>query len=464
MVRARLTKRHVVAFALPNQNPVGVAPAQTAPVPPLSDATMERCADDLTLSDAQRDVLVGLVAEYQQHYLEDFYAASEARRTWIQDFWLSVMPELDESVDISELPLEQQDEIIRNRESLRRGFHPVPEITPGQMKKINDHSFEVGNKLLDGEQQHRDHLLASLFDMLAPDQAERWPMAIRRLDINMADQNPSNKHSPDDPRGRVDMLALMLRASEEQAELHPIADALRTPDRVIALELGDATMLDLARTVLAFESGYRNALKEYKRQRDEVSHDYITLFNNGQREEAAKLRKRELRALRSAWDMRIRLVDEIAEYARTIIDEDAAEAWQRRAREQFCPVLYLDDSTDMLHERIMVLDDLESSCRASVEELYRQHCVWRDEFLPRVVQLEIDDRCQFIFGTPEIEGDTRRRLLDAHEERMNRAERIMLQFRALLPTLHRDALDEWWKAWQEDIEHDQRAPTVNVRP
>lgn len=433
--------------------------------PPLSDAAMARFADDLTLSEAQRVVLLDLVAKYQAKFHEARSTYNEDRNEWTHQHYINAKPELDESFDISHLPFKEQQKIKSERRSFEGGGIPAGILNQQQLEEMNDHTIQLGVAFRKLDQQWRDETLAELRNLLAPEQHELWPMAMRRLDINIEDQNPTGRHSPDDPRRRVDMLAMLVSATEEDGgELHAFTDALLTPDRVLAFEKNNQDLIDLAGRVLAFEMSYRDALMMYERQVWESLHKMVTLSNRGDQESAASLERKELNARRRVWNVRLRFVEDIANISRELLGEEASRVWQRRCREQFCPVLFKEESTDMLFENILTLEDLDADLLVAMREIYERHVAWREEFKPRVMRLEIEERYEKVLNDPKDERGASERLEEAHQTRIDRAKQVNQQLRALLPPEHRAAFDAWWEAWQAEHSKYPYPHTIGVRP
>ena len=308
--------------------------------------------------------------------------------------------------------------------------------------------------------------------MLGPEQINRWPMAMRRLEINFEDQCRRSGYTgdnitADDPRRCVDMVGtIAMAAAEEGGELHALADALLTPDRVLEFERHDWHLIDLAEIVLAFETSYRSALETHRDEVREHLLEYTTRLNRGDRVAASRLERRKIDAVRRLWDLRLRFVDDVAHVAREAVSEESARAWLRRCDQRFCPVLYLGESTDMLYERILSLEDLETAVLEAIQDLYSRHCAWRDEVKARIVRLEIEERCSQLWSTYDDKGGTFARLEKAHQQRVDRARQVNQAMLSLLPPQHGPALraawDEWRRKW--DINPNLNPTTVYVRP
>jgi hypothetical protein len=443
------------------------APAggQSEPDYKLSDAATDRLADDLALSEAQRTMLLERVAAYQAMCRDELEKHNAKRRDWTRQFFISIMPELDESVDISHLSYEEQIPIEQGRQSLKRGGIPGGFMNGEQVEELNAKTRQLSTELQEIEQGVREEVLNGLREVLAPEQVERWPVAMRRLDINIDDQDPRNRYSADDPRRRVDMLAMIAAAAaEEEGELHDFAGALLAPDRVLEHERNDQDRIDIAELVLGFEVSYRDALESFRREKHEHLYEQVSLVNRGDKESAARLERKMVDAERRIWSVRQRFAEDMAHAAREKIGDEASRAWQRRCEVQFCPVLYLEESTDMLYKRIAAMEGLDPAIREMIEEVYRQHDAWREEFKPRVVKLEIEERCAKLWADPRDERGATERLENAHRERLDRARQVNERMRALLPAEHQSSFDEWLKAWRDDTGRVPYPFPVYVRP
>lgn len=439
--------------------------ARQGDTPPMTDAAMERFADDLSLSEAQEQFLHDLVENYRATYHEETEKYSEDRKVWTRQHYLNAMPELDPSYDISDRPRHELGEILRARRFFGMGFNPPNVLSRPQLEELNNHVHQMSVDFDLLEVKWRDEKLAALREVLAPGQSERWPVAIRRLDINIIDQKTGGKGVPNDPRRRVDMLAMLMAATEaDGGELHDYEDALRYPDQVLALETTNQGMIDLAQRVLAFELSYRRALQAYTQERDEHNIKFITHFNYGEMEIAAKHEQTILDARRRIWNVRLRFAEDIAALAGELLGEEAARAWLRRCHDRFCPTLYLQESTDMLFEKILALEDLDEEQLKAMREIYERHDAWREEFRPRVVRLEIEEICTALQSNPEDERGAMKRLLEAHQTRIDRAKQVNQQLRALLSPELQATFDEWFKAWREQHDRIEYAPPINVRP
>lgn len=433
--------------------------------PPLSDAAIARFADDLTLSEAQRRILLDLVEEYQAAYQEAGTQYYEGRRKWAIEHYLRSKPELDESFDISHLSEQEQGEIISARIALQNNSTPSVKLSTEQLHELNENVYQRGIAYRKITQELQDETLAKLRNLLAPEQLERWPLAMRRLKINIEDQNPNAVHSVNDPRDRVDMLAMIIAATEEETgELHEVADAMRTPDRVIIFEKNNKAMIALAGTVIAFETSYRRTLTTYRKHAQNSTVDFVMFMNNGENERAARIERKKLDIKRRVWNTRIRFVEDIAAQVQQILGEEASLAWQQRCNKQFCPVLFQEESTDMLYQKIIALDGIEQEPLTAMQDVYEQHCLWRKQFKPRVVKLEIDELCAKMWSDPKDERGLTEQLRVAHQRRLDRAEQANRRLRALLPPEHQAAFDEWWNAWREEHSKYSYPPTINVRP
>ena len=433
--------------------------------PPLSDAATAQFSDDLTLSEAQRQILLDLVKEYQAAYEEASTQYSEGRRKWTIEHYINAKPELDESFDISHLPIEEQEEIKFARRVLKSKGTPGGILSTEQLHALNENVNQRGIASQKIKQELQDETLAKLRNLLAPQQLELWPMAMRRLEINIEDQNPKGRHSPDDPRDRVDMLAMIMQATEEDGgELHEFSDAMRTPDRILTFEKNNQDMIGLAETMLAFETSYHSALTTNRRQLRNSTYEFVMLMNSGESERAARFERKRLDIRQRIWNTRLRFVEDIAAQALQILGEEASLAWQHRFSMQFCPVLYQAESTDMLYQKIIALDGIEQESLTAMQEVYDQHCLWREQFKPRVMKLEIDERCAKLWSNPKDERGLSKRLQEAHQTRIDRAEQANRRLRALLPPEHQAAFDEWWNAWREEHSKYSYPPTINVRP
>lgn len=433
--------------------------------PPLSDAATTRFADDLTLSEPQRRILLDLVKEYQAAYQEAGTQYYEGRRKWAVEHYIKSKPELNESFDIRHLSAKEQGEIISARIAVQNNRTPSVKLSTEQLHALNENVYQRGIAFQKLERELQDETLARLRNLLAPVQAELWPLAMRRLEINIEDQNPNKMHSSNDPSDRVDMLAMIMDAThEETGELFEFAKAMRTPDRVITFEKNNKEMIALAETVLAFETSYRIALKTYRNYAQNSTAEWVMLMNNGENERAARLERKKLDIRRRVWNTRLRFVEDIDAQVLQMLGEGASLAWRQRCNKQFCPVLFQDESTDMLYQKIIALDGIDQERRSAMQEVYEQHCVWREPFKQRVMKLEIDEQCAKMWSDPKDERGLTERLQEAQQKRIDRAEQANRRLRSLLSPEHQAAFDEWWNAWREDLSNYRYQPTVNVRP
>lgn len=433
--------------------------------PPLSDAAIAQFADDLTLSEAQRMILLDMVKEYQASYQEANTQYYEDRRKWTVEHYIKANPLLDESADISHLSREEQYKIISVRKSLKGNAIPGGILNTEQLHQMNENAYQQGLTYQKITRDLQDDTLARLRNLLAEEQLELWPLAMRRLEINIEDQNPKLRYSPDDPISKVDLLAMIMEATEEETgELFEFADAMRTPDRVLTFEKNNKEMIALAESVLAFETSYRNALKAYRTYAQNSTAEWVMLMNDGENKRAARIERKKMDIRRRVWNTRVRFVEDIAAHTLRFLGEEASLAWKLRCNMQFCPTLYLEESTDMLYEKIIAIEGIEQERLKAIQEVYEQHCVWRDQFKPRVVKLEIDERCAKLWSNPRDERGLTKRLQEAHQTRIDRAAQANRRLRALLPLEYQDAFDEWWNAWRKENSQSRYPPTINVRP
>lgn len=435
--------------------------------PYLTEAAISRFANDLALSDFQRVRLEGSVEAYRSEYRQLWDEYATARRQYLYEWCLSIRPELDESFDLSHLPRWEQHPIISDRGVLKEGGIPdmTDAVTVELRDELNTHTKQLTSAHLKSEQELRNSVLDEVRRMLAPGQMERWSTAIRRLDINIEDQNPTGAYSIDDPRDRVDMLAMLVAATaEDDGELHAFTDALLTPEWVLSFEKNNQDMFDVANRVLAFELSYHKALIAYRKLSRKVRPEIAQRTNQGDKEGAAKLEQKRLDALRRIWNVRLRFAEDMANITRNVLGEDACRVWQRRYRRQFCPVLYLEESTDVLFDMILVLKSIDEDQLKAMKDIYERHCFWRDEFKLRVVRLEIEERCVKLRSDPKDKRGATEQLEKAHKTRMARAKKIYQQLRALLPPEHQTAFTATWEAWRDTHDRDWKPPTVDVRP
>ena len=416
--------------------------------PYLTDIAVARIESDLTLSEAQRSWWNEFLDEYRQA-IATYEKESHAKlKDWKREFWLTLVPELDESVDISQLPQDERISIVIMREQWKNGVILTGVMTPADTKRRNAKHIEVSTSIYIHEQENREQVLMRLRGILSETQLELWPMAMRRLEINLEDQNPDGLRTLDDPRWKVDLLRMLREATEEDAELHEIADAVRVPDIVLMNEHAGEAMAGLARIVLAFEEAYPRALDDFSWKSFRLFTEQIQLSNRGEREAASKLHAEKLELERRVWKIRVRFVENVGQYTSELLGVDAQRQWNRRWSEQFCPVLFFEESTDILYTNILALDGLEQGPLDAMKALYEQHDTWRKEFKLRMVKLEIEESYTTNRYDEGWERDVRR-LKDAYETRHQRAAQVNQRLRALLLPEHKTAFDEWLAAYRK---------------
>jgi len=447
------------------------AAAQKGIEPQITPEATERFADDLSLSEAQRTLLHGLVEAYQKWHGA---AVAESAQEFVivqRQYFLRVNPELDESYDISHLPSEEQRAIIRSRSMFQRTGLPG-RLVPEQIRELSVLSLEHWGEFRTRDLEQRESMLQELQVALAPEQLERWPTAMRRLDINLADQTRRFRVMLDDPQDHPDLLGLLIEATEDDAELHPLADAVRFPDRVLAVEPSDEDRARVAALVLAFENSYQAALRGYRRLCDDLESEHMRLFSDGDFESAARLERRMQNGQRRVWEVRLGLVRDMAGLVHELLGEPASRAWQQRCWARFCPELYQPESTDVLFKKAMAIESLSPEVVAAAEAIYDEHCAAREVDRIRVAKLEIEERWSTLMSDraadplddTEDDRSLRARLTEAHEARREDAAQVNRSLRSLLPAERQAEFDAWYDAWRKEQQGDpNREPDV-IRP
>lgn len=410
--------------------------------PYLTDVAVVGIESDLALSEAQRSWWNEFLDEYRKAIATYEKESRATLKDWKREFWLTLVPELDESVDISHLPVGEQIKITMMRKKWEKGVTPSGVMTPTDAERRNAKQIEFGTSLYIHERENREQVLTRLRGILAETQLERWPVAMRRLEINIEDQNPEGLKTLDDPRWKVDLLRMLREATEEDAELHEIADAVRVPDIVLMNEHVDESMADLARIVLTFEDAYARALDDFSWKKLSNLYESSPLYNRGEMEAVRKLEAEQLELERRVWKIRVRFVENVGQYTSELLGVDAQRQWNRRWSEQFCPVLFFEESTDILYTNILALDGLEPERLDALKAVYEPHDTWRKEFKLRMVKLEIEESYTTNRYDEGWERDVRR-LKDTYETRHQRAAQVNQRLRALLPPEHQTAFDEW---------------------
>lgn len=406
----------------------------------MTDRAAEQVADDLTLSQTQRSLWMDMIQEYHDHFAEADDRRREEDQEWNVQFWLELVPELDESENISDLSDQEQAEITELRRQWKGGQPPYMRQRRGDSMRRGSRMWESEEAMFLLERSLRMDMLNGLQVMLADVQLEQWPVAMRRLTVNLEDQPQVGNSSLIYPAWEVEMLLMLRQATEEDAELHAFAEAIRFPDIVLMDESTGKADVELAQRILGFEQEYPIALKEFSWKSFRNGHESLHLNRQGEYEAAAKLTGKTLQLKRRIWNVRLRFVEDLGALAGQWLGDTAREDWKRRWRERFCPTLYLEESTDIVHDYIGRINDLDEDVRAVIEQIHSEHRVWRERFKARMVRLTIE--YSLLAGSERRDSKVAHDLPEAYETRLKRAQQINQSMRGLLPPRYWERFDQ----------------------
>lgn len=406
----------------------------------MTDRAAEQVADDLTLSQTQRSLWMDMLREYHDRFKVADANQRDADQKWNMQFWLELVPELDDVLDISDLSDEAQVVIADLRRQWKNGQPPYERLTTEDSMRRGGRMWESEEAMFHLERSLRKDMLDGLHVMLADVQLEQWPVAMRRLTVNLEDQPQGGNSSLIYPTWEVELLRMLRQATEEDAELHAFAEAIRFPDIVLMDESARKADVELAERILGFEQEYPIALKEFSWKSFQNGHERLRLNGQGEFEAAAKLTGKTLQLKRRVWDVRLRFVEDLGAIVGQRLEDAAREDWARRWRERFCPTLYLEESTDIAYDYIGRIDDLDEDVRAAIEQIHSEHRVWREMFKARMVRLTIE--YSLLAGSERRDNKVAHDLPEAYETRRKRAQQINQSMRGLLLPRHWERFDQ----------------------
>lgn len=408
------------------------------PASTMGERAAEQVAADLALSEPQRALWLRMVREYHEHFAEADAARRDEDEKWFTAFWLERFPELDDSVDISGLPDDEQAEISEMRADWKRGQPPYMKQSFDDVMSRAERKYESEGAMHHLERELRRGMLERLRAMLADEQLERWPVAVRRLTINLEDEQGEDRYAGSDPVWHVDLLGMLREATEEDGELHEIAEPIRHPDIVLLDAKAGEAIVKLAERILAFEQEYAGTLHDYAWKAFQFGHEIIRLRQQREIEAVEQVTMKQRDVDRRVWDVRLRFVEDLGAIAGEFLGDAVREAWEQRWRQRFCPTLYLEESTDAAIEYVRAIDALDDDVLAAAELIYAEHNAWRQRFKARMVRRLIDYRVQ----TEARKKATGRDLAEAYETRWERAKQVNQSLGRLLPPEYSEPLEK----------------------
>ncbi len=406
----------------------------------MSERAAERLADDLALSEPQRALWADMLKAYHDRFAEADAERRDADEKWNVQFWLELVPELDDAVDISDRSDQEQAGIVELRRRWKDGEAPYEKLKAGDSMRRGEHMMESEEAMFQLERGLREDMLEYVRESLADVQIEKWPVAMRRLTVNLEDGAPDARTSNSDPAWEVDLLSMLRQATETDAELNRLVEPIRFPDIVLMNEHADEGKRKLAERILGFEQEYAIALKDCTFKSFQYAHESVRRRVEGAMEVADKSWDKIADLKRRVWNVRLRFVDDLGALAGDLLGDAEREAWERRWRERFCPTLYLDESTDVVYEFTSQIDELDEDVRAALAGIHSTHVAWREPFKARMGRMAID---YSLLSAKEQRGSQRADILaEAYETRLERARQVNRSLRALVPPQHRERFDQ----------------------
>jgi hypothetical protein len=411
---------------------------------------MNRLVADLQLSEAQA-AEAGRLHDTYSTGLDTIANDLETQTTQkIRALWFQVVPELDLSVDISNLPDERKAKVKVWRDRLAKEGDPILDELE-YIHEVNKISLHNMNLLNTNEARARATLLEPVEAILSDQQRQRLPRALMRMELNMHGFSPvGNISSPlfkQDPVWHLDVVGLLEEASADDAELSPWSDVIRNLDPVPP----DSPLEEVQRTI----EEYEQALCAQLRLNEEMYERWLEAFLESYREEkfsvTGSLWRQRKNQYRSVFQMRQFFADRIAALANETIDPARGAVWLDRFQRATCPSIFKEDSVDVIVRWLMETGFEDPAISQAVTAIYDQYRNSRDALRQTAFRAEIAEYCAVKLFWTDKKTPEKEYLKEAHRQRLELAESARNQLRAILPPDRHAEFDDKLKDHYEGL-------------